>query len=259
MSRRAFTLIELLVVISIIGLLVAILLPALQAARAAARTMSCLSSQRQMAVAFQVYAVDNDDYVIPNRNNSTSVDSQNRWYKVVATIINAVGTGQSNVNQTLANREDQSVIWGCPDWSTEDALDYNTSGWKDRVGYGLNWRMLAELAPNGTTIRNQHTSTWQIESNGNITNEAVRLDQVIDASERNLLGDSANRFLIPLTTGGSAFRQWATFAHPTVPWFNSHPDRHQGGVANYLFFDGHAESLSPDEGLESFVPGIQIN
>ena len=61
MFHRAFTLIELLVVISIIALLIAILLPALNSARGAVRLMTCLSSQRQIGIALKVYAVENDD------------------------------------------------------------------------------------------------------------------------------------------------------------------------------------------------------
>jgi len=74
-GRKAFTLIELLVVIAVIAVLMAILMPALNRAREQGKRAACMNNLRQLSLAWNVYADENDGKIV---NANTSTGTHNR-------------------------------------------------------------------------------------------------------------------------------------------------------------------------------------
>ncbi len=84
-ASGGFTLIELLVVIGILTLLIALLLPALNAARSSAQTVQCLSNLRQIGIAFTAYSIDHNGWCPPEMmpNVPPGLGHSGRWPRIL--------------------------------------------------------------------------------------------------------------------------------------------------------------------------------
>ncbi|MDR3619341.1 MAG: DUF1559 domain-containing protein [Paludisphaera borealis] len=105
MDRHGFTLIELLVVVAVVGLLVALLLPAVQAAREAARRMQCASNLRQMGLGVHQYLSTHGVFPAGGNAKGYSVHVQILPYIELTALYNAVNfdfnEGDGGTSQTL--------------------------------------------------------------------------------------------------------------------------------------------------------------
>ena len=75
-GRAAFTLVELLVVIAVIAILASVLLPALVGAKMQAARIQCISNQKQLLVAWTVYSGDNNDQLVLNGGDMSTISLQ---------------------------------------------------------------------------------------------------------------------------------------------------------------------------------------
>lgn len=154
-GRRGFTLVELLVVIAIIGVLVALLLPAVQSAREAARRAQCLNHLRQIGLALLNYEVENRTFPI-----GAGLEEGSFWSAFILphleesplksvmvidnTYINSQYAFDGEYGYPITDREHQNVIaietvipvYRCPSAGMpEHQYDKTADGWivKNRV------------------------------------------------------------------------------------------------------------------------------
>jgi prepilin-type N-terminal cleavage/methylation domain-containing protein/prepilin-type processing-associated H-X9-DG protein len=103
-SGKGFTLIELLVVIAIIAILAAMLLPALAKAKVRAQITMDMSNKRQLNLAWFMFAGDNDDSLVLNADQSSSVNGVQSWIPAQCHMDWAANQADTNINYLMTNQ-----------------------------------------------------------------------------------------------------------------------------------------------------------
>jgi len=130
-KNKAFTLIELLVVIAIIALLLSILLPALKKAKDQAKAVVCGNHLKQIGIAFNTYAEENDKW-IPRSEVNTGID-----WSVPEPF---TGNWQIAFSPYLAGGQGFTGYWevgayNCPSYPrSEQLMDFVINAWDYKLG-----------------------------------------------------------------------------------------------------------------------------
>ncbi|MEX0793083.1 MAG: DUF1559 domain-containing protein [Pirellulaceae bacterium] len=164
-ARNAFTLVELLVVIAIIGILIALLLPAVQQAREAARRMQCTNNLKQLALATHNYENTYTRFpgISPNSNGFSPqarmlpfIEQGNLYDLIDFSEILMVGTGPNAtlnpIFQGVQNRPLEVLM--CPSESgdpilVEDDIPWAGTNYLVNVGSGEGMNYNEAGSPNG--------------------------------------------------------------------------------------------------------------
>ncbi len=241
----AFTLIELLVVISIIALLIGILLPALGAARDAARSTVAMTQIKNLNLAMGVYATDHRDY-LPMHSSPSSWNPRTRWFDYLFPYLQSIDIYVSP-NLDPAQREASTRYFA----HTNDPADPYPGGPVAFAGYGYNFQYLGNSRFNPTFHRNlaDITATSDTVAIGDCSGSRA-------GSSGAMPGHSSEAVYAidpPLISARTAHPDGrAYYAGSSVNEPGGNPDTYlwrswtmerNNGSANVTFIDGHGESV----------------